>query len=176
MEFGYSTNLNKAFDLILNFGKEKNIPNSEMPKVLFIFTDMEFDVALPEKTNFESCQIQFQQAGYQIPLIVFWNLNGDKSSRSTPVKCFQEGVFLLSGYSAQTLNFFLNCKDVKEMNPIIMLTKIIDDPRYSCVTVAQSATPMAVDEDALEERMQWHCITVLGHVTYLFCQIQYFIK
>lgn len=74
IEFGYSTNLNKAFDLILQYGKSANIPDSEMPKVLFIFTDMEFDTALPEKTNFESCQTQYQQAGFSMPLIVFWNL------------------------------------------------------------------------------------------------------
>jgi len=149
IRFGYSTNLNKAFDLILAHAKSANIPDSEMPKVLFIFTDMEFDTALPEKTNFESCQLQYEQAGYSMPLIVFWNLKGDKSNRSTPVQCQQEGVFLLSGYSAQTLNFFFTCADLKEMTPLSMLLKVIDDPRYNCVKVVEpAATPMQVDHSS----------------------------
>lgn len=147
--FGYSTNLNKAFDLILGYAKTQELGGESMPKVLFIFTDMEFDEALPEKTNFEVAQRQFSEAGYAMPLVVFWNLKGDKTSRSTPVQCFQEGVFLLSGYSAQTINFFFTASDVSQMTPMTMLRRILDDDRYDSVKVVESdhsPKPMAVDE------------------------------
>lgn len=149
--FGYSTDLNKAFDLILNFAKEQKLGGESMPKVLFIFTDMEFDEALPEKTNFEVAQKQFADAGYAMPLVVFWNLKGDKASKSTPVQCFQEGVFLLSGYSVQTINFFFTASDVSDMTPLTMLRRILDDNRYDGVKVVlqevtHSPKPMTVDE------------------------------
>lgn len=137
MDFGFNTDLNLVFDLILNEGKRKAIKDEDMPKVLFIFTDMEFDVAMQEKTNFEVCQMQYREAGYTLPLVVFWNLKGEKQNRSTPVRSVQEGVFLLSGYSAQTLNFFYTDSDLKQMTPLMMVLKIINDPRYSCVQIAQ---------------------------------------
>lgn len=162
--FGYSTNLNKAFTLLLEEAKRMELTGEEMPKVLFIFTDMEFNSALPEKTNFEAAQEQFREAGFPMPLVVFWNLKGDKASRSTPVQCHEEGVFLLSGYSAQTINFFFTASDVKEMTPLSMLQKIIGDERYSGVKVVptgfevevvspSSLQPMAVDDEVVAEEV-----------------------
>ncbi|XP_017484682.1 PREDICTED: uncharacterized protein LOC108373323 [Rhagoletis zephyria] len=162
--FGYSTNLNKAFTLLLDEAKRMELTGEEMPKVLFIFTDMEFNSALPEKTNFEAAQEQFREAGFPMPLVVFWNLKGDKASRSTPVQCHEEGVFLLSGYSAQTINFFFTASDVKEMTPLSMLQKIIGDERYSGVKVVptgfevevvspSSLQPMAVDDEVVAEEV-----------------------
>ncbi|OTF78741.1 hypothetical protein BLA29_001631 [Euroglyphus maynei] len=133
--WGMNTDLNKVFDLILTYGKEKNLTNKQMPSILFIFTDMEFDCAIREKTNFQSCKIQYELAGYQMPFIIFWNLKGGKKSRSTPVKYNQDGVILLSGFSAQTFKFLFTIKDLNELSPLTMLLKIINDPRYDCIKV-----------------------------------------
>ncbi|XP_027194579.2 uncharacterized protein LOC113789259 [Dermatophagoides pteronyssinus] len=134
-DWGMSTDLNKVFDLILNYGKEKNLTNEQMPNILFIFSDMEFDSALCEKTNYESCRIQYELAGYRLPFIIFWNLKGEKASKSTPVRSNQDGVILLSGFSAQTFKFLLSVKDLNELSPLAMLLRIINDPRYDCIKV-----------------------------------------
>ena len=134
-DWGMSTDLNKVFDLILNYGKEKNLTNEQMPNILFIFSDMEFDSALCEKTNYESCRLQYELAGYRLPFIIFWNLKGEKASKSTPVRSNQDGVILLSGFSAQTFKFLLSVKDLNELSPLAMLLRIINDPRYDCIKV-----------------------------------------
>lgn len=135
LDAGFNTDFNKVIDLIMNYGKEKKIPNDQMPKVLFIFSDMEFDDAFTGETNFETLKRQYADSGYSLPLVIFWNLKGGKTSRSTPVLSSQEGVFLLSGYSAQTLNFFFTNEDLKQLTPLVMLNGIIEDPRYNCITV-----------------------------------------
>ena len=134
-DWGMSTDLNKVFDLILNYGKEKNLTNEQMPNILFIFSDMEFDSALCEKTNYESCRLQYELAGYRLPFIIFWNLKGEKASKSTPVRSNQDGVILLSGFSAQTFKFLLSVKDLNELSPLAVLLRIINDPRYDCIKV-----------------------------------------
>merc|ERR1712168_334569 len=40
MNWGGSTNMEAAFDLILNLAKENNIPKETMPKTFLILTDM----------------------------------------------------------------------------------------------------------------------------------------
>lgn len=133
--WGMNTDLNLVFDLILNYGKENKLTSEQMPKILFIFTDMEFDCAIREKTNYESFKIQYELAGYRTPFIIFWNLKGEKTSKSTPVKYNQDGVLLLSGFSAQTFKFLFSVKDFSEITPLVMLLKIINDPRYDCIKV-----------------------------------------
>lgn len=74
-----NTNLQAVFDLILSSAVKNQVPQSEMPKKIVIISDMEFDSAQwywRWKTNYESIRELYRNAWYELPYIIFWNVNG----------------------------------------------------------------------------------------------------
>ena len=47
-----------------------------MPTKLLIISDMEFNEADCYKTNLDVIRAKYSDAGYKMPEIVFWNVNG----------------------------------------------------------------------------------------------------
>lgn len=87
MDWQGSTDLNGAFDLILKRACDAKISQEQMIETLFIFSDMQFDAAcrsyslggtFPQTapTNFKVAQAKFEEHGYKLPKVVFWNLRG----------------------------------------------------------------------------------------------------
>ena len=126
-DWGMNTNLQASFDLILNKAIRGRIPQEEMPQVLVIFSDMEFD-RCAQKTNYEVMRDKYARAGYQMPQLVFWNLNA--SGKNCPVKFNQDGVALVSGFSPSTMEAILG----GEFTPISIMRKVIDSERYSSIS------------------------------------------
>ncbi|KAK9665756.1 hypothetical protein RND81_14G133800 [Saponaria officinalis] len=87
MDWGGSTNFQGVFDRILEVAVAGKVPEEQMIKRLFVFSDMEFNQASTSRnweTDYMVIQRKFKAAGYQnVPEIVFWNL---RHSRSTPVR------------------------------------------------------------------------------------------
>ncbi len=54
IDYGFSTDFVKCCDCIISYGIENNIPDSEMPKKLFVFTDMQFNEATESGDNMET--------------------------------------------------------------------------------------------------------------------------
>ncbi len=98
-----NTDIDKAFELILNTAMENNVKQEELPSHLLIISDMEFDCGVYSKTgtNFEGWKQAFQQAGYQLPMIIFWNVAG--SSKGIPITKFEQDVAMISGFSTNIL-------------------------------------------------------------------------
>eukprot|EP00479_Gromia_sphaerica_P000292 TRINITY_DN10306_c0_g1_i1.p1 TRINITY_DN10306_c0_g1~~TRINITY_DN10306_c0_g1_i1.p1 ORF type:complete len:84 (-),score=19.57 TRINITY_DN10306_c0_g1_i1:134-385(-) len=59
-----------------------------------------------DKTSYERIRKMYTDAGYNAPHIVFWNLRGDTTD--SPVTSTQRGVSLVSGFSVQLFNMFLD--------------------------------------------------------------------
>lgn len=130
--WGNNTDLSKTFKLILNLAKELDLKQSEMPKYLFIFTDMEFDMACNEsETNFEEAKRLFNEAGYKLPTIIFWNL---RSSDSIPVQKGENDTILLAGYSSQQLSLMLNT-NIDDITPYLYLDKVLKMKKYEDLVV-----------------------------------------
>lgn len=111
-----NTDLNAVFARILERALASNIPAEQMIGTVFVFSDMQFDVAThghggfgmpacPE-TNFKVAQAEFEQHNYKLPKIVFWNLQGEGDD-SMPVTHNEQGVALVSGFSGQLLKLFM---------------------------------------------------------------------
>lgn len=134
--WGGTTNLQAVFDRILERAKRFRVADRDMPKRLYIFSDMQFDVACGENThtNFEALDAKFRQAGYTRPQIVFWNLRGNTPDEF-PVTANEHGVSMLSGFSTSLLKSLL---DGADLTPWGVLRKILDQPRYSAITHATS--------------------------------------
>ena len=85
------------FELILNAAKKNNVSQDDLPKKLYIVSDMEFDFCTEDAsvTNFEYAKKLFEDAGYTLPEVIFWNV--ESRSRQQPVNKNEQGVILVSG-------------------------------------------------------------------------------
>lgn len=119
--WGMNTNLEAVFELIINMAKLHNVPQENMIKTIFIFTDMEFDEAstIPEETIYRNAQALYSNAGYKIPNIVFWNLS--PNTKTFPIKMSQYGTAIVSGFSAELLKVFMSGIDFDPMNVLQQL-------------------------------------------------------
>ncbi len=100
--WGGSTNFEASFDLILQTAVREKLPESEMPTKLLCISDMEFNVATRGgQTNFEVIQDKFAKAGYKMPALIFWNVNGRPGN--SPVTVKDKNVALVSGSSPSIL-------------------------------------------------------------------------
>ncbi|MBQ9283890.1 MAG: DUF2828 family protein, partial [Acidaminococcaceae bacterium] len=92
-----NTDIEAVFRLILNAAKMHQVPQEEMPARIYIVSDMEFDCCAENAglTNFQNMERMYRAAGYQLPEVVFWNV--DSRNTQQPVKKNQQGVALVSG-------------------------------------------------------------------------------
>lgn len=129
--WGGSTNLQAAFDLILDVARKNSVPQEDMPKTLLILSDMAFDVATGQRygthgpTNFQTLQNKYKNAGYNLPKVVFWNLNS--RDNNSPVRYDQNGVALVSGFSPAIMKSILAAK---EFTPQKIMLDTIMNSRY----------------------------------------------
>ena len=127
MPWGGSTNLTAAFDQILDHAIMMNCSQEQLPKMLIIFSDMQFDQACPDTNEnpiiFQNVKHKFEKAGYKLPSVVFWNLRGD-TKNSFPVTMNEDGVALLSGYSAELLKVLM--ENPEDITPIRILNHVLD--------------------------------------------------
>ena len=106
-----NTNIDKAFELILNTAIENNLEQNDLPSHLLIISDMEFDrgVYSKEGTNFKDWKKSFLENGYNLPNIIFWNVAG--STKGLPVTVFDNDVSMISGFSTNILNNLLTLEN-----------------------------------------------------------------
>lgn len=128
-EWGMSTDLNKAFRLVLDTAVKNNVPAAEMPKMLLILSDMEFDHC-GSSTNFQALQKMYAESGYELPKVVFWNLNS--RTANVPVRHNQQGVALVSGFSPAILTSILAAE---EFTPEKIMLDTVMKSRYDVVNV-----------------------------------------
>ncbi|XP_043687434.1 uncharacterized protein LOC122638642 [Telopea speciosissima] len=133
MDWGTNTDFQKVFDQILKVALESKIKEEEMIKRVFVFSDMEFDQASGNKweTDYEVIQRKFKESGYaSVPEIVFWNL---RDSQATPVASNQSGVALVSGFSKNMVNLFLDRDGV--VSPNVAMECAISGEEYQKLVV-----------------------------------------
>ena len=106
-----NTDIDKAFELILNTAIENNLEQNDLPSHLLIISDMEFDkgVYSKEGTNFKGWKKSFLENGYILPNIIFWNVAG--STKGLPVTVFDNDVSMISGFSTNILNNLLTLEN-----------------------------------------------------------------
>jgi Domain of unknown function (DUF2828) len=126
-----------------------------------VFSDMEFDQTQEAgmgqwTTEHEKIVKAFEKAGYDLPEIVYWNLQGARGAK--PVKADWEGVALMSGFSSNMLKTFMDNGEVREeeiveenveledgivilkktkqkMTPEDMMKKALNRPSYATLVV-----------------------------------------
>ena len=122
-----STNLHAAMNKILDVAVKGNVPQSDMPKMLLILSDMQFNqCARFDDSAMQMIERKFADAGYTVPQVVFWNLN---SSGNVPVKADKSGAALVSGFSPSIMKALLSA-DLDQFTPEGIMMKTIMVDRY----------------------------------------------
>ncbi len=134
--WGANTDLRKVFDLILKVAIKNSLSQEQMVKRLYIISDMQFDSAagftryghsnqgLQQKTTFHNAKENFNRHGYELPQVVFWNVNdyGNK-----PITTDDTGTMLISGFSPSILKFVMNNEEIDPMETIKDIVKQYSD-------------------------------------------------
>lgn len=129
-DWGMSTNLQATFDLILNSAVRESLPEDEMPTKILIISDMEFNSACRGGSNLDSIRAKYSDAGYKMPEIVFWNVNGRLGN--VPASAQDSGIGLVSGFSPSILKSVLQGVIY---TPEQLMLDTVDTARYSCIGV-----------------------------------------
>lgn len=125
--WGMSTNIHAAFDLILNKAVAAGLNQEHMPEKLLIISDMQFDQAKGHNTitNYNSIKNTYTKAGYKLPQIVFWNVNG--SSTDFPVTVADDGTCMISGASPSILKQIMESHEFSSEG---ILMDVVRSDRY----------------------------------------------
>lgn len=130
--WGFSTDLQAAFNRILTTAVGGRVPQSQMPSVLYIISDMEFDAACVSNkaTNFEMMKAKYASFGYKLPRVVWWNVAA--RNEQFPIRADETGTALVSGASPSILKSLLSAKD---FDPMSIVYEVTNSPRYDKVVV-----------------------------------------
>ena len=135
--WGFNTDIKKVFDMLLSVAKKSNVSPEDMPSRIYIFSDMEFDecVTLNSRTvndldeintGLESIQKEWENAGYKMPSVIFWNLD----ARSNHIPAIGGNFSYVSGFSPVMISQILGGKKGYEL----MIEKLINSGRYDVIT------------------------------------------
>jgi hypothetical protein len=126
-KWAMTTNLHAALDKILTVAKAGNVPQEEMPDMLLILSDMQFNQCTRfDDSAFEMIGRKYGDAVYDMPKIVFWNLNAAYGNQ--PVKYDTSGVALVSGFSPALVKGLSN---VENFSPESIMLDTIMNERYN---------------------------------------------
>jgi hypothetical protein len=122
-----STNLHRALDKILLTAVEGKVFKAEMPSVLLILSDMQFDqCTLHDDSAMQMITRKYINSGYDVPNIVFWNINANDN---VPVKYDTRGAALVSGFSPSIVKAVLQA-EMDNFTPEAIMMQTIMNPRY----------------------------------------------
>lgn len=130
---GYNTNIQAVFDMLLRVAMQNGIPQSDMPESIFVISDMEFDDSNVggRTTNFDVIKRKYAAAGYDMPKLIFWNVNS--RGMQTPVTMDEKGVLLVSGASP---SIFMSAVNAKAITPYDMMLEKLNEERYAPIEEA----------------------------------------
>jgi hypothetical protein len=122
-----STNLHAAFEKILTTAVNGKVSQDEMPEMLLIFSDMQFNQCMKyDDSAMQMIEREYKDAGYELPKIVFWNLNAHDN---VPVSFDKHGAALVSGFSPAIMKALFS-GNVESFTPEFIMREAVCVPRY----------------------------------------------
>ena len=152
-DWGQNTNLEAVFDMLLTIARNENVKAADIPRRLYILSDMEFDQCVSFNANYnnndnrsylrywsaptvnseeevnsdlEKIAMKWRQFGYELPEVIFWNLN----ARHDRIPAIGGRFSYISGFSPSILQQVLSGKTGYEL----CLEKLMSD-RYKAIKI-----------------------------------------
>ena len=133
-----NTNLEATFDLVLNTAIQNRLSQDDLPASLIIISDMEIDVARgiyawdrshaiqasQTETTMATIRRKWEQAGYKVPSLIYWNIN----ARNNTILDENQDFTYVSGFSSVIFEEIMSGKRGYDL----MLDKLNSD-RYSMI-------------------------------------------
>lgn len=131
------TNVEAVFDLILTTAVNNHMTQDELPQNILIISDMEFNSCAtcgssdryghsrPDARLFNVIAQRYENAGYKMPRLVFWNVNS--RTGTIPVTENDLGVALVSGFSPNIVKMVMSGKT----DPYECLLETLNTERYA---------------------------------------------
>lgn len=128
--WGGSTNIEKAFDLILQVAIRNNLSQEDIPKNLIIISDMQIDACVKDFDNnhiisMSTIRKKWEECGYEMPKLVYWNVN---ARQNTILDDAKSNITYVSGSSPVIYEMIMQGK-----NGIQMMYEKLNSERYSCI-------------------------------------------
>ena len=125
-----NTNIEAAFDMLLNTAIKTHCKQSDLPKSIIVVSDMEFDsqrvyYGYSNNTLMENIAMKWAQHGYQMPNLVYWNVQARQDNIPMTVK---DGISYVSGFSPVLFEQIMKGKTAFNL----MMDKL-NDERYACI-------------------------------------------
>ena len=127
-DWGFNTNIEATFDLLLNIAIKNNLKQEDIMKNIIIISDMEFDMAVRgvngnTETLMEGIAKRWAEAGYQIPKLTFWNV----AARQNNIPMRDDGyVRYVSGMSP-----VIYTQIMKDMSAEELMYDVLNSERYA---------------------------------------------
>lgn len=133
------TDIVAVFRLILDTAIKNKLKQEELPDKLVIVSDMEFNEVVQvtavfnsntfdsQDMLFEYIEKMFKDKGYELPHLVFWNVNNRNGG--IPMIKNERGLTLISGFSAKAFDMLLTDK----LDAWEALKETLDNPVFSDV-------------------------------------------
>ena len=138
--WGGSTDLEKTFKVLLEKAKAAKVAEADMPTMILILSDMEFNHATGggywrggsdwNPTAQNMIEKMYADAGYEMPKIVYWNIQSRNDNN--PVQFDKQGTALVSGFNTNILKSLLSGDD---LTPLSMMMNIVSSERYEAIRV-----------------------------------------
>lgn len=103
---GFSTNLEKAFELLLKTCIDNSVPQEDLPKALIVISDSEIDNFAMGGSRLDFLKImriRFAECGYTLPQLVFLQV----AARQSTFLTLDENTLFISGNSASAFKFVI---------------------------------------------------------------------
>ena len=128
-DWDMSTNIVGAFDEVLRVATTNSVKAEDMPKYMVIFSDMQFDACVKnDDSAMEMIQRKYEEAGYVVPNVIFWNLNAREGN--VPVRYDESGTALVSGFSPSLMTSILKADDI---DPVSIMLEVVNSERYAVI-------------------------------------------
>ena len=129
---GYSTNLEKAFQEVLDVAVANRVPANQMPKTFVVISDMEIDRYMCPGRHWDFLKVmeaRYSAKGYKLPKIVMWNVNACKDT----VLSQDENTIFISGQSPSS--FKALCQNLDGITAYELMLQVLNGKAYAKVRI-----------------------------------------
>lgn len=129
-EWGGSTNIEAAFEMVLNLAVKNKVSAKDMPSSIMLISDMQFNSAIRGYNDhiMQMLRRQYEEAGYSMPNIIFWRVDAGVSNM--PVKFDENGTCILSSYSPSIITSIFTGQ-YSGLTPMTVMMNALNNDRYS---------------------------------------------
>lgn len=133
-----NTNIEAAFDMLLNTAMKNRVPQSEMPETIIVISDMEFDQArgyysyrnqgapTSGETLMEGIARKWEANGYQVPHLIYWNVRAGQANipqigngRVSYVSGFSPSIFKTIASGKSGYDLMMECLTAERYRAVV---------------------------------------------------------